>query len=289
MSGLKGLKRGLSFVGVIALALALAPPAFGSSGTLFITSDTTLTEDHQGNIVIAADGVTLDCAGHLVDPSDPTMWGAVLVNGSDDVTVRNCRVTNALNGIAVESSARTLVTGNEAFGNANAGIAAANTFDTRIVGNVARDNLDNGIGLGQVTGVLVSNNLVSGNQGTAGIAMFRAQSGVFEGNTSTGNMRNGFHLIESNDNVFSGNTSSGNGASGFAVFDSLGDRFESNTSTNNAWNGFEAHRSPEMTLSSNEAVANGDSGFVFVEGSNDAPLRGTPRPETLAGASLSTT
>ena len=50
----------------LALVAVVAPPATASSGTLVITSDTTLTEDHQGNIVIEADNVTLDCAGHTV-------------------------------------------------------------------------------------------------------------------------------------------------------------------------------------------------------------------------------
>ncbi len=68
--------RLLLVAAVVALALSvIAPPATASSGTLVITSDTTLTEDHHGNIVIEADNVTLDCAGHTVQAPDmPVQW-----------------------------------------------------------------------------------------------------------------------------------------------------------------------------------------------------------------------
>ena len=266
------LKRAIPVLSLMLLVLALAPPAAATSGTLFITSDTTLTEDHNGDIVIAADNVTLDCAGHTVD-ADPWLWAAILVNGRDDVTVRNCRATNGLNGIAVDgSSARTLVTGHEAFGNANAGIAAANAVDTRIVGNRATGNLNNGIGLFQVIGVQVESNFASSNEGTAGIAMLRSRGGAFRDNTTTQNVHKGFNITESSDNLISGNRSSGNAEHGFAVFESGGNRFEANSSRDNGWNGFDVQVSPETTWNHNEAVSNGDSGFVLGGGSNDASL-----------------
>ena len=37
-----------------------------SSGTLVVTGNTTLTGNHVGNIQIAADNITLDCAGDTV-------------------------------------------------------------------------------------------------------------------------------------------------------------------------------------------------------------------------------
>jgi hypothetical protein len=58
-----------SLIVALAFAAALAgsvftSPAAASSGTLVIAADTTLTADHVGNIVIAVDNVTLNCAGH---------------------------------------------------------------------------------------------------------------------------------------------------------------------------------------------------------------------------------
>lgn len=48
------------------LALTAVPVAANTSGTMYISADTTLTEDHDGRIEIVADNVTLDCAGHLL-------------------------------------------------------------------------------------------------------------------------------------------------------------------------------------------------------------------------------
>ena len=44
----------------LAVALSLASSASATSGTMIVVTDTTLTEDHQGDIVIAADNITLD-------------------------------------------------------------------------------------------------------------------------------------------------------------------------------------------------------------------------------------
>jgi hypothetical protein len=55
--------RLLIVAALVVASLVSAGTASATSGTLVITSNTTLTEDHTGNIVIGADGVTLDCAG----------------------------------------------------------------------------------------------------------------------------------------------------------------------------------------------------------------------------------
>ena len=40
-----------------------------SAGTLSLLVDTTLTEDHDGDIIIAADGITVDCDDRSVTES----------------------------------------------------------------------------------------------------------------------------------------------------------------------------------------------------------------------------
>ena len=59
--------------------------------TLTITSNTKLTQDHWGAIVIAANRVTLDCANHLVTGSGT--GNVILIDGHSGVTVKNCRIT----------------------------------------------------------------------------------------------------------------------------------------------------------------------------------------------------
>jgi len=54
-------------VGAGALALCIgACPASATTGTWIITTSTTLTEDHQGPVVIGAEQTTLNCSGHTI-------------------------------------------------------------------------------------------------------------------------------------------------------------------------------------------------------------------------------
>ncbi len=53
--------------GLSLLLFFLLPiPAHATTGTMIINSNTKLTEDHTGDIIIAADDVTLNCKGHKV-------------------------------------------------------------------------------------------------------------------------------------------------------------------------------------------------------------------------------
>ena len=75
------------------VACAVVPTATATSGTLRITEDTTLGADHFGQIVIAADDVTLSCAGHAVrGPGSGPPYHGIVLDGTTGVTVRNCRV-----------------------------------------------------------------------------------------------------------------------------------------------------------------------------------------------------
>jgi hypothetical protein len=62
--------RSIARVSVIAAMIALVLPLLAAEARAtsiwYIDSNTTLTEDHAGSIVIDADNVTLDCAGWMV-------------------------------------------------------------------------------------------------------------------------------------------------------------------------------------------------------------------------------
>ena len=58
--------RGFVAFTVVALVVVVIPTAWATTGDLQLTADTTLDNDQHGSIVIVADNVTLDCAGHAV-------------------------------------------------------------------------------------------------------------------------------------------------------------------------------------------------------------------------------
>ncbi|HSD33405.1 MAG TPA: right-handed parallel beta-helix repeat-containing protein [Gemmatimonadales bacterium] len=108
--------KGLSFV--IAMSLAAINAVADTSGTLTITSNTTLTENHNGSIWIEADNVTLDCAGHTITgPGESPYNSGVLVLSYSGVTVKNCLVTSFDQGIQVADSVGVTAANNKSFDN----------------------------------------------------------------------------------------------------------------------------------------------------------------------------
>ncbi len=73
----------------VAILLVSAPAFADTNGTLTVSTDTSLSETHHGDVVIAADGVTLDCNGHTISGGGLNM--GILLDGRTRVTVKNCQ------------------------------------------------------------------------------------------------------------------------------------------------------------------------------------------------------
>ena len=151
-------------IAAIASLAVITSPATASSGTLTVTANLTLTEDHVGNIVIPADDVTLDCAGHTV--RGPAEIG-ILLDGTSGVTVKNCRVTGFDSGIIVAnyggpSSGNTL-RGNVGFENLFSGLALLGSSSNTVVGNRAVDNTFSGFVLESSSANSISGNAAERN------------------------------------------------------------------------------------------------------------------------------
>jgi len=185
--------------------------------TLTITTDTTLTEDYFGQIIIEADGVTLDGDGHMIiGPSpgiyihDPNIkWGVtigILLEGRTGVTVKNCRVTGFATGFYLYDSDENTLQGNTANDNAHDGFVLALSSNNTLLNNTA-----NGNGDGDVTGFVLE----------------RSFGNTLQGNTANDNWR-GFSLEECDGNIFEANTAKGNTESAFMVWGSSNTFFHNN-------------------------------------------------------------
>ena len=91
---------------VVLPLVALLPGQALANGTatMRVTSNTTLTDDFVGSVVIARDGVTLDCQGHSIIGNGNGR--GVLVDKRSGVTVRNCDVSNFVTGFVVASTSQ---------------------------------------------------------------------------------------------------------------------------------------------------------------------------------------
>ncbi len=105
---------------VVLVMLAVAVPQTASAQTLptvTITEDTVLTADLNARIVIGANGITLDGAGHAIT-GDGTGIGIDLT-GRKGVTVMNCRVSWFVIGVCLDSSHDNTIANNTVSPNAD--------------------------------------------------------------------------------------------------------------------------------------------------------------------------
>ena len=129
--------KGLWSACVIAVAVVsaiTAPAALGTTGTMVVTTDTTLAEDHQGQIVVRSSGVTLDCGGHRIT-GPGTVGIEVLGTGA---TVQSCEVGGFGLGILVRSDGN-VIRDNRLTAN-GAGIQPLEADDNLVIGNAASRN-----------------------------------------------------------------------------------------------------------------------------------------------------
>lgn len=208
--------------------------------TLTITSNATLAEDHFGSVVIAADNITLDCAGHsLIGPGE---WGnGVTFPGTNGATVKNCTVTGFDGGFNIQGSNNLLV-------------------NNRVVNPPE----GNGFGLGRPPGgVAVAGNTLSGNTvtgGQHGFWLIDTADNRLLNNTVTGT-HTGFQInAGATGNLVWGNRSDQNLDFGFLVDNTTGNTLIANTATLNTV-GFGIARSTHNMLVGNTASNNRSTGF----------------------------
>jgi parallel beta-helix repeat protein len=252
----------LSLVGWAGVAAAQ------TSGTLVVTSDTTLTTDHQGSIVIGANDVSLDCAGYsVIGPgSGPEIVDGIVIDGHSGVTVRNCMVQQFGYGIVVRNSSAALLERNEVRWNRLSGIdVCCGSVDVVVRQNTMHENgLDTGYsGIDVEYGssdVVVSGNTSWGNGGN-GFYIYQSSNLMFDNNDAYSNSR-GFDLdLEVTDSTFSNNRTVNNAGDGVSVVLSDDNRFIANEVSGNGGHGFQVNRSSGNVLRSNDVLGNNANGI----------------------------
>ncbi|HTS37409.1 MAG TPA: right-handed parallel beta-helix repeat-containing protein [Candidatus Solibacter sp.] len=296
--------RNLCICGALTLAavLLIVPPQAGAtSGTLVITTDTTLTEDHQGNILINASKVTLDCAGHTVSgPGASGFNGGIEVTGLSGITVRRCNVTAFdVNGIYVGGGATDgRFESNVVYENGNHGMHLDVGSGYVVLGNTCHDNGAIGIVLTGATNSWIVQNTTEGQHNWAGISLLGGsdnnwvlentanQNGaaiVLDGasnnhvryNSMSSNDNQRVLLIRSADhNIIEFNVAKQN-AIGFQLTDgAASNQIRNNQSNGNSSSGFEVYQSNSNMFVSNTAAKNGNYGFLVYGGSSYNTLIG---------------
>lgn len=260
-------------VGTFGVTIVAADDAAETTGTMVLTQSTTLTADHAGNIRIAADGVTLDCAGHTVHgPGVDGFNGGIDFTNLRDVTIRRCVVTGfRYNGVYGYGDANVRIEGNVFVANGNHGLHLHQASDSVIVGNSATDNgtVEPAIGivLTRSFGVTIQGNVASGwARAGIGIALLDGTNGsTVVGNRVTRTWL-GISVESSSGNVLSGNTVNVN-QDGFSVRGSSGNTLTRNVANGNSSIGFQVDgQSSSNTLARN--IANGNNDGFNIQAAN---------------------
>jgi len=281
-------------VGVFLSCVLGSPSAEGAHGpTLTVTADTTLAADLTGHIVIAMNGVTLDCDGHVITgpgASDPFSTPGVRVRGRTGATVKNCAVTNfptvgilvdgstnglLLNnravsnqgGFAIQFSSGHTVVGNSAIGN-HSGFQFV-VSDTTITGNSTGDDGESGFVLQFSSSNTLTDNVADGGA-AVGFEIESSGGNVFTANTVQG-YQTGF-LVRGSLNVLAGNSARSN-RSGFIITEGFGNSLTGNVANGNV-EGFDVTSSSDNSLTGNSAEANAD-GLVLVLAAGNAVTENT--------------
>jgi parallel beta-helix repeat protein len=150
----------------------------------------------RDGLVIGANGVVLNCAGHSISARARNTEAGINLAGISGVTVENCNITGFQYGFLLTDSSNNTLTGNGADGSASAGFFLDSSDNNTFMGNTANGNGE-GFGLSSD----VSGNTLSGN-----VANSNAEYGYID--TSTGSGTAGTA------NFYSGDECNGNGHGG---------------------------------------------------------------------------
>ncbi len=203
---------------------------------------------------IVTSNIILDCLGHALKGSDYTGYGVVVRKSlafgdpPHDIEIRNCRVSNFLYGIYIESANRLAVHGNDASDNFDdvergsrygkflgmtegGGIRLNDTTDAQVFGNTTKRQAI-GIDVQHSHNVIVRANVASNNSAW-GINLLQTQASQVISNTVADNIRQctwgagvigegcdagGIILQDgSSDNVIASNTVTGRNGNGVFI------------------------------------------------------------------------
>jgi parallel beta-helix repeat protein len=186
---------------------------------LEITSDTTLTADRRGPIVIAADNVTLDCAHHSLIGSANGI--GIQASGRTGVTIARCVVNGFGEGIVLEDSFDSVLSENTLSENVNAGIRLVGSDRNRLTGNLvsytrSSARLATGLSLESSSDNKLEFNAVDHSDGAGVTASDGSHSNELVANVSSFNGGPGFEVAGASNSLLR-NTATRNGDFGFVL------------------------------------------------------------------------
>ncbi len=244
----------------------------GQTITQSVTLDSDLNCVNSGTdgIVIGANGIILDCAGHTISGPVSSYRGMTGLDGitlvhANGVTVKNCHVAYFDNGFVVRSiSTDNKLVYDKADNNGNYGFdIMTNSNNNQLYHDEAAHNGGYGFVMeAGSNGNQVDSSLSSGNTEAGFVALTGSNDTAFENDKSYKNLQDGFIISSSSSGTIQNSQAVENAYSGFALFGSSGASIGNNTSTSNGMGGYLLVVSSSNKLDNNNAEKNGQDGFL---------------------------
>ncbi|MFH1072641.1 MAG: NosD domain-containing protein [Nanoarchaeota archaeon] len=237
-------------------------------------------------ITINASNVVLDCKGYAIDGDDTGTDYGVYNPGFDNVTVKNCKVTDFAIGIYYF---------NPGYNGADNGFIINNTATSNSEGiklywcgnnNVSNNNASDNTGTGIVLAWFSNQNNLRNNMalGNGGDGMYLQDSG---GNNLTNNVLNanaykGVYIYSAygSGNRLTNNTVKSNGETGIRIDFSGGNILTNNTVNSNALRGIELGASGGNTVLNN--AVSGQQYGIYLTGSGGNAITGNTASSNTA-------
>ncbi|MBU1024360.1 right-handed parallel beta-helix repeat-containing protein, partial [bacterium] len=212
-------------------------PIYGYCGQV-VSDDITFIDDlldcPSDGLDVIADGITIDCAGHLIDGTG-SGYG-VYLNGRHDVTLKDCIIKEFYKGVQAESSHSISIIDNIIQNNGN-GTSFYDSYENMILDNIISENSGNGITLWFES----DNNEIAGNtieNNDYGIQTYRPEGNFIHDNSISNNSQ-GIQLWDSDSNLIQQNTIGKNTDGGISIYYSNDNLLWDNQFDNPQNNGYE--------------------------------------------------
>jgi len=160
----------------------------------------------RDGLVIGANGVVLNCAGHSISARARNTEAGINLAGISGVTVENCNITGFQYGFLLTDSSNNTLTGNGADGSTSAGFFLDSSDNNTFMGNTANNNT-------------LTMNTASSN-GVDGFYLYGSSNNTLTGNTANNNLDYGYYDSSTGTgtagtaNLYTGDVCSGNGVGG---------------------------------------------------------------------------
>jgi len=245
----------LTLLAISMLTLAFNIQTAKASGTIYITSNYTFTDNIYEPIVVLADNIVIDGNGYTLQGTGSGK--GINLTGRSNVTIKNMKIKAFAYGIELYGSSNNTIFGNN-IANNDKGIRLWSSLNNSISGNNIANN-DEGIDLWWSSNY----NTISGNNITAnnywGIALHESSSNTISGNNiTTSNNGYGIYLWwSSNYNTISGNNITANKYCGIELHESSSNTISGNNIANNGWYGIVLSESSNNSIGGNSFVNDG--------------------------------